>query len=167
MKKYISIYLLIFLTMISCNSIGSDQTEIEKNIEHLYSMRESIYVVALDKNLFSRKLVHELNNLKLIRKMDEERISNNEHPTDKPFMIEGSIFSSLMDGYTEYSRKYISIEDSSAEGIVDFVYRSDPPEKWQDKVILFKENGWKIEDVIFSSEMTKDKNLKERIKSAN
>lgn len=162
MKKYISIYLLIFLTMISCNSIGSDQTEIEKNIEHLYSMRESIYVVALDKNLFSRELVHELNNLKLIRKMDEERISNSEHPTDKPFMIEGSIFSSLMDGYTEYS-----IKDSSAEGIVDFVYRSDPAEKWQDKVILLKEIGCKIEDVIFSSEMTKDKNLKERIKSAN
>jgi hypothetical protein len=163
MKKYISCHLLILLTMISCNNIGSDQKEIENKIHSLYAMKESIYEVTVDTNLFSKDLVGELNKLKLIRKMDEERIRKSEHPTDKPIMIEGSIFSSLMDGYSEYSIREISIEDSSAEVKVEFIYPSDPVEKWLDKVILVNEKGWKIDDVIFSSPMTKDKNLKERL----
>jgi hypothetical protein len=167
MKKYISSHLLIVLAIISCNRIDPDQKEIENRIHSLYAMKESIYEVAVDTSLFSRKLVEELNNLKRVRKMDEERIRKSEHPTDKPIMIEGSIFSSLMDGYSEYSVKEISIKDSYAEVMVEFTYPSDPVEKWQDKVILVNEKGWKIDDVIFSSPMTKDKNLKERIKSVN
>jgi hypothetical protein len=167
MKKYISSHLLIVLAIISCNRIDPDQKEIENRIHSLYAMKESIYEVAVDTSLFSRDLVDKLNNLKRIRIMDEERIRKSEHPTDKPIMIEGSIFSSLMDGYSEYSIREISIEDSSSEVIVEFIYPSDPIEKWQDIVILLNENGWKIDDVIFSLEMTKDKNLKERIKSVN
>lgn len=161
MKKYI--YLLILLAIISCNRIDPDQKEIENKIVKLYSMKESIYEVAVDTSLFSTNLVDELNNLKRVRKMDEERIRKSEHPGDKPIMIEGSLFSSLMDGYTEYAIKEISIEDPSAEVIVEFIYPSDPVEKWQDKVVLVNEKGWKIDDVIFSSPMTKDKNLTERL----
>lgn len=167
MKKSIYLHLLILVAIISCNPKGSDQKEIENKIVKLYSMKESIYEVAVDTSLFSTNLVDELNNLKRVRKMDEERIRKSEHPGDKPIMIEGSIFSSLMDGYTEYAIKEIAIEDSSAKVMVEFIYPSDPVEKWQDKVILLNENGWKIDNVIFSLEMTKDKNLKERIKSVN
>lgn len=165
MKKYS--YLLILVAIISCNPKGSDQKEIENKVHGLYFMKGSIYEVALDTSLFSNDLVENLNNLKRVRKIDEERIRKSEHPDDKPIMIEGSLFSSLMDGYTEYAIKEISIEDSSAEVIVEFIYPSDPVEKWQDKVILLNEKGWKIDDVIFSLEMTTDKNLKERIKSVN
>lgn len=161
MKKHIN--LLILLAIISCNRIVPDQKEIENKIHSLYAMKESIYEVVVDTSLFSKDLVEELNNLKRVRKMDEERIRRSEHPGDKPIMIEGSIFSSLMDGYTEYAIKGISIEDSSAEVMVEFIYPSDPVEKWQDKVVLVNEKGWKINDVIFSSPMTKDKNLKERL----
>ncbi|RPA70408.1 hypothetical protein EF405_03845 [Cyclobacteriaceae bacterium YHN15] len=167
MKKYISIHLLMVLVIISCNRIDPDQKKIEDKVHNLYAMKESIYEVAVDTSLFSRNLFEELNNLKRVRKMDEERIRKSEHPTDKPIMIEGSIFSSLIDGYSEYSIKEISIKDFYAEVMVEFIYPSDPVEKWQDKVILVNEKGWKIDDVIFSLEMTKDKNLKERIKSVN
>jgi hypothetical protein len=40
-------------------------------------------------------------------------------------------------------------------------------ENWLDKVILLIENGWEVDDVIFSLEMTNDKKLKERIKTVN
>jgi hypothetical protein len=163
MKKHISSHLLILLAITSCNRVVPDQKEVENRIVQLYSMRESIYEVTVDTSLFSKDLVEELNNLKRVRKMDEERIRKSEHPGDKPIMIEGSVFSSLMDGYTEYVIKEISIEDSSAEVMVEFIYPSDPVEKWQDKVVLVNEKGWKINDVIFSSPMTKDKNLKERL----
>lgn len=110
--------------------------------------------------MFSKDLLNKLNNVKTITKKDEERIKKSEFPTDKPIQIEGSVFSSLYEGYSKYTIQKISVKGNHAEAIIDFE-NSLYKESWSDKIILVKESGWKIDNVLFSKDNFKD--LKEKL----
>lgn len=138
---------LLLLFTVGCKNKVTRQ-EVETKINQLYSNQESIYGKAVDTNLFSKDLVKKIKNVQEITKADEERIKNSNSPTDKPVMLEGSVFTSLYEGFSKYTIKELSIKDNTAEAVVEFEYNySTPKIIWSDKVNLVNENGWKIDNV--------------------
>ncbi len=70
--------------------------------------------------------------------------------TDKPHMIEGDIFTSLLEGSTEHKVLSIKVNGTSAEAAVQFRHTQYNYE-WNDRVQLQQINGaWKIDDVIYT-----------------
>lgn len=71
--------------------------------------------------------------------------------TDKPHMIEGDIFTSLLEGSTEHKVLSIKVNGTAAEAVVQFEH-SQYNYKWSDRVQLQQIDGaWKIDDVIYTS----------------
>ena len=71
--------------------------------------------------------------------------------TDKPLMIEGDIFTSLLEGNTSQEIKGITIGDQASKATVEFVNNNYPQYKWCDSVLLIKEAGvWKIDDILYT-----------------
>ena len=91
-----------------------------------------------------------MKNIRNITELDVKRVHNSDFPTDKPFQFEGSVFTSLSDGYSKYTITTISINNNKAYVTIDFEYNSIPKVKWTDKVVLINNNGWKIDNILFS-----------------
>jgi hypothetical protein len=141
---------LIFLGLLGCQIHQSAESEITSKTHALYKNQRTFYEIALDDNLFSAALIQKMKNLRSLTEIDLARIKSSEFPTDKPFLIEGSIFTSISDGYSKYTIKEIVIRGDEAKVNVDFEYNSTPKEIWSDQVIFKNAGGWKIHNVLFS-----------------
>lgn len=71
--------------------------------------------------------------------------------TDKPHMIEGDIFTSLLEGSTEHKVLSVTVTGTAAEAVVQFKNTNYDNYQWSDRVQLQQINGaWKIDDVIYT-----------------
>ncbi len=166
MKKTKFALIALTLLLTSCMSSLSDNKEINNKLSQLYSKQQDIYTTKIDTNLFSKDLVIKLNKVISSTKKDQERIKISEFPTDKPIQFEGSVFSSLYEGYSKYSIEKITIKGNKAVALLNFE-NSLYKDSWSDEVVLVKENGWKIDNVLFSKKNSLIKNLKEKLKTIN
>ncbi len=140
--------------------------EINQTLAQLYDKPMGIYD-SIPSNLFSKDLLKKINAVRKITKDDEARIAKSASPTDKPIMIEGNFLTSKWNySYTTYAVKEIKIDKNEARVLIDFVNLTTTPEiKWSDTAILVNENGWKIDDVLYASEDSETKDLKENLDS--
>lgn len=158
--------LFYLLLIVSCSGVSKEEKQIEAKVRQLYSIKQSIYAMELDSTLFDSELLDLLLQIRSIRERHLEIIAKSEYPTDKPIMIEGSVFSGLLDGYSGYKMLTIAIANNLAEVVVRLEYPSEPIEQWQDKITLIKENEvWKIRNITFSTEISSDADLKNRFDS--
>ena len=164
--KQFNLFLLALITVafFSCKN-DSNKTDIESKINQLYAKQESIYGKEPDANLFSKPIVESLKNVQNITKADAERIKNSNSPSDKPVMLEGSVFTSMYDGFAKYTIGEITVTENATEAAVSFESNGTPKETWTDKVLLVNENGWKIDNVVFTGKNVDDKDLKGRLAS--
>lgn len=71
--------------------------------------------------------------------------------TDKPHMIEGDIFTSVLEGSTEHKVLSVIVNGSTAEATVQFQHTQYDNMQWSDRVQLQQINGaWKINDVFYA-----------------
>lgn len=119
---------------------------------------ENIYNKTIPKDLFSSDLKTILEKSIKASKANIERIKNSPNPTDKPLLLEGSVFSSLYEGFTTYKIKSIQIMESTnpigtaAKVTIEFEYSGSSPHIiWTDKVHLVDsfDAGWRIDNIIF------------------
>lgn len=167
MIKYTTILFLfsLLLLVFSCSSDEQSKKEISNTISELYQKDWSIYD-SIPRNLISTDLMNKIESVRKITKEDEERIAKSASPTDKPILLEGSIFSSLYEGYTKFSIQQIFIKDGQAEAVIDFENNTvKPVEKWTDTIILKNEKGWKIDQVLYSKKYSDSKDLTEKLNS--
>lgn len=163
MKKITFLLLGILLSaLMGCGDTDSKK-EIEEKIHELYADPQDIYGKEPNQHIFSKDLVGRIKFQQDKTQKDKERIKNSPFPTDKPAILEGSVFTSLPDGFSKYLVKNISISDNTAEALVEFEYPSEPKETWTDKIMLVQENGWKIDNILFSEKFKGDKDLKQRL----
>jgi hypothetical protein len=156
---------LVMVLVVACHNYNESKNEIESKISSFYSKQESIYNISINNGLFSKALSQEIENLRGITNKDANRIKNSSSPFDKPIIFEGSIFTSIYDGYQKHTIKEVIIKEKTAEVTVDFEYNSAPKIFWTDKVFLINDDGWKIDNIQFDSKISKDKNLRDRITS--
>ena len=119
-----------------------------------------------DTSIFSNELVRAIKQANQITQLDRERIQRSEFPTDKPILVEGAVFSSLLDGFTRYKVRKIEVQTPYATVLVDLEYDANPKEAWTDEVILIYENGWKINNIIFSEDYSFYKDLRAKLTNA-
>lgn len=162
MKKQLFLYLGIFLFFISCkkderNEANSTNTAITQKINDLYSQygksNEAVYNQPISNDLFSPEMKKILETAINASKADIEKVKNSDHPDEKPLIFEGAIFSSLYEGYTAYTIKNISVQDKTAEALVQFEYNmASPKVSWTDRILLIdSDKGWKIDNIVFDS----------------
>ena len=105
---------------------------------------------ALEKEIFSAQLSQLVRETKATEKLSRESILRSKTPTDKPLLIEGEVFTSLYEGYTNYNRSDTGYFDYKKSKIPAFFENSHYKEKWVDTLVLsFENDTWKFHDVIY------------------
>jgi hypothetical protein len=145
---------------------ASAQTQIRQKIADLYTKHgkssDSIYSQAIGTDLFSADLENLLQQVLEVSKADQERIAKSEYPTDKPAILEGSVFSSLYEGPTGYSIQSIEMAESvkplGTQATVRVAMENtsvSPPITWTDSVHLVNvfDSGWRVSNISFAPEM--------------
>ncbi|MCS3528837.1 hypothetical protein [Chryseobacterium sp. JUb7] len=147
--------------------------EITKKLETLYSTygksSDAIYSQPVIKDLFSPDLENTFQEAIDVSKADIDKVKKSTHPTDKPSLMEGSIFTSLYEGYTTYKIKTIDVSESTkpigshADVTVELENSSVTPKiTWTDTVHLINalDSGWKVDNINFSGKTATAKDLK-------
>ncbi|SDR08568.1 hypothetical protein SAMN05421664_3469 [Chryseobacterium soldanellicola] len=176
--KQLLFCLSIFLLFTGCKksenhpkNFDADKKITEK-LEEFYRIygksSDAIYNQPIPKNLFSSDLEKTFQKAIDLSKTDIKKVKKSDHPGDKPLLLEGSIFTSLYEGFTDY--KIVSIVvlndskplESSATVIVELKNTHYPNAKWTDiiRFINFQESGWKIDNVVFSKKMSQIPDVK-------
>lgn len=155
---------MLLLLLLGCGANNKAETEIKSTIDALYGAHTNIYEMPLNNVIFSEEILIDIKRIRKETEQDIFRIKHSDYPTDKPFLMEGSTFTSLADGYSKYAIREIFIKGEAAEVLVDFEMNATPPLSWSDKVILKKTNGWKIHNIIFLN-TDGDDNLIHRLKA--
>lgn len=75
------------------------------------------------------------------------------NPTDKPNILEGEIFAGLYEGYTSYKMGPARVIGDRASVAVTFKNKGYKT-RWTDDVKLVNDNGWKIDNVLFTGGWT-------------
>lgn len=166
MKNLSFIIITLFTSLLILSSCqGDTNSEITKQIDALYSNNKSTQEILNDSNLWSASRIFQFKQIALLSQRDYERISKSSMPTDKPILLEGSIFTSLYDGFTSYKIQDYTIKNDTAHVIVSLKYEHDgiALENWIDTVVLIKENQWRIDDVQFDKKMSNYKSLSESL----
>jgi hypothetical protein len=137
---------------------GHTDQEITQRINQLYTTYgasgEALYDQPISESLFSPELKKIIEDAVNASKADIERIKKSEYPDDKPFLLEGSVFTSQYEGFTSYKIKKIHTPDPSGKSIKADVELENaafsPKTVWTDQVQLIKIDGtWKIDNINF------------------
>ncbi|KPH14460.1 hypothetical protein [Chryseobacterium sp. ERMR1:04] len=182
--KQLFLGLSIFLVCINCKrneehpKIPRADVEITQKINTLYKTygksSDAIYNQSIPKFLFSHELEETFQEAIDSSKADIEKVKNSDHPTDKPLLMEGSVFTSLYEGYTSYTIKSIDVKESTqplgaaADVIIDFENSQVSPKiTWTDKIHLVNpyHAGWRIDNITFSENLTGENNLKSSLQN--
>lgn len=179
MKK-LFIYLSLFIFFFSCKKkdsglqAQSPNSEITKVLEKFYQQygksSEALYDQPIAQDLFTPQIRKEIEEIVSASKQDIERIKKSAHPDDKPLLLEGSVFTSLYEGYTSYRIKSISTREmkpkvKTADAIVTFENTAVSPKiEWTENVHLINPSGsgWEIDNITFDK-IAQVKDLKTRL----
>ncbi|MBK1896825.1 hypothetical protein [Chryseobacterium paridis] len=165
--KHLFSCLCILLIFNSCvTSKTTSEVEVSSKIDQLYKYTTSSNSIS-SKDLFSPDLKNILDEAHSVSVADAERIKKSDHPTDKPAMVESFIFTGVPDATKQKVTK-INITGNTAEATVELEigeYKADdktyPAVVWENSIQLINDNGWKIDNIIF----TERSNLKEQLKA--
>lgn len=179
MKK-LFIYLSIFIFLFSCKKKDSGlqaegpNAEITKVLKKFYGQygqsSEALYNKPIAQNLFTPQIRKEIEEIVNASKEDMERIRKSAHPDDKPLILEGSVFTSLYEGYTKYEIKSIETRTikpnvQTADAVIEFENKAVAPKStWKENVHLINPSGtgWEIDNITFDK-IAQVKDLKTRL----
>lgn len=180
MKSIKQLFIILSLSLVftgcmkneKSTDLSSSETEIRQKLATLYSTygksSDLLYSQAIVKDLFSPALEKNLQRAVDASVADIEKIAKSDHPTDKPALLEGSLFTSLYEGFTSYKITSIDISQSTsashlqADVLVTLENtRVSPSIHWTDSVHLAttSDHGWRIENIKFSEQTGNAKDL--------
>ncbi|MFM1960566.1 MAG: hypothetical protein RL588_2083 [Pseudomonadota bacterium] len=87
-------------------------------------------------------------------------------PTDKPNILEGEIFAGLYEGYTHYRMGPARVIGDRASVAVTFTNKGYKT-RWTDDVKLVNDNGWKIDNVLFTGGWTGQTSTRDTLRQFN
>lgn len=161
MKQILLVLSSTLLFLSSCTS--ADKKEITKSIADFYEKRE--HYSKKDERLMSQDLIALLRAAKAKEEASAAHVAKSDHPTDKPLLIEGAIFSSLYEGSTAHEILSIDVNEDHAVVLVKFTNTEGPQQSWEDTLFFLNEGGWKLENVVYGmSQKGSPRNLKNFLK---
>jgi len=177
--KHLFLCLSVFLVFTSCKksenqpkSLAAD-AEITQKLKEFYGIygksSDVIYDRPIPKNLFSSDLEKTFQEAIDVSNADAEKVKKSAHPTDKPALLEGSIFTGLYEGFTTYKVKSIDVKENNqnATVTVDFENANFQNTKWTDtvKLVNFSDSGWRVDNITFSEKLSGTKDVKTSLKN--
>lgn len=179
--KQLFFYVSIALFLTGCKKSDakpqlSADAEVTQKVNELYSTYRNssdLYNKAIPENLFSPEMKTVLADATNASKADIEKIKKSDHPDDKPMLLEGSIFTSLYEGYTSYKIKSIDIMESTdpigtaADVSIEFENSNVTPKvEWVDKIHLIEpfDTEFRIENIYFGK-LGNNQNLKSNLQN--
>lgn len=87
-------------------------------------------------------------------------------PTDKPNILEGEIFAGLYEGYTSYKMGPARVIGDRASVAVTFTNKGYKT-RWTDDVKLVNDDGWKIDNVLFTGGWTGQTSTRDALRQFN
>jgi hypothetical protein len=163
----------ILMSVMACNqNIKTENTKKEQKeiirslLKQMYY--EDVYMESpLDNTLIFTKEVVALNKqCDSVTDADAERIAKSDFPTDKPYMREGSLISSLYEGVTHFYINDIKTVKEQTIVTVTLSNKHYPSQKqWKEKIIFINQNGLKIDNIYFDNDLldTTKPNLKKSL----
>jgi hypothetical protein len=82
---------------------------------------------------------------------EEQSIKKSSSPTDKADMFDCDILSSVGEKCSYYKIKKIVINADRASVYIECSIDGKVVSRWNDELLLVRENGWKIDNVIYDS----------------
>ncbi|GEN74685.1 hypothetical protein [Chryseobacterium hagamense] len=179
MKK-LFIYFSLFLFLFSCKKNDSGlkaqepDAEVTQVLVKFYSQYgrsgKALYNQPVAHGLFTPQIRKEIEEIVKASKEDIERIKKSAHPEDKPLLLEGSVFTSLYEGYTKYQIGPVEIRTikpniRTADAVIEFKNTDVAPKMaWREKVHLINTSGagWEIDNITFDK-IAQVKDLKTKL----
>ena len=146
-KTNVIFFICGILIFSACSS--PDYKEAEKTVQDFYTHYKPGDYRVVNKSLLSKDLIAKMEAAALKQSKDAERIKS-LGSTDKPFMIEGDVYTSLYEGANHY--EIIKTAGETGWTKVEIQFKNSFYNKsWSDTLFLIKEgNSWKIDNVLYT-----------------
>jgi hypothetical protein len=139
---------LLLLLVAACRPTASAPDGPADTVNVFFSNYDGNFRSA-DRSLLSADLAADIGAAVNGERESAAAVAASEFPTDKPSILEGEIFSGLYEGFTGFSAAPARIEGDRATVPVTFT-NAHYNVGWSDEVLLVDENGWKIDDVLYT-----------------
>lgn len=156
------IFILSAILLFSGCNQQNEKEEVEKAMTTFFSAYKKDSYREIDRRLFSDKLATLLDQATEREKEEVQIVLDSDYPTDKPFMLDFDIFTSMVEGVDSIRVLQISIIADTARVNVSFantLYNNTI--EWNDQLILIKEKDWKLENVLYGEENMEFKSLQD------
>jgi hypothetical protein len=145
-----TIYLLLCAALFVGGCTNSER-DVKTSVVYFYTNLQPDHR-NVDTKLLSKSLVALLEKARLREVLEADKVAKSASPSDKPVHIELNVFASHLEGGVfSFAVNNISINEDTAVVTMDFA-ETWPDKKvypWTEKVILIKEDGWKIDDIVY------------------
>lgn len=162
MRSIYAIFSLFFIyTMSSCDNEIKDANQV---VNQFYSSYKPGDFRIVDKSFLSKELGTQIDKATLMQAEDAKRLKA-IGSTDKPLMIEGDIYTSLMEGATSHEIIRSDIANGTVKAEVKFV-NNHYNHTWNDTVVLINEGGsWKIDNILYTPKQGGVKSIRDLLDS--
>jgi len=147
-----------------CTGCGrqKDKTEADEAVMTFFSAYKRNSYRGIDRQLFSDGLKDLLNKATAREEKEVELVLNSDYPTDKPYILDFDVFTSMVEGADSLRILRTTIKADTAQIDVLFSNGSfDNIVEWEDQLIFVKKTGWVLDNVIYGADNMEFKSLQD------
>lgn len=150
MRKTILLFCFLSLNLnVSCDIINEDEaTKVVETFYNSHDQNENDFR-KMDTLLLSNELIYLIKKVKKREEQEIEIIKNSAYPTDKPFTLDGDVFTRVNEGVYTYKILEIKHFKNKMKVLVEFTNKTYKELTNYADIILIPNNGWKIDNIIF------------------
>lgn len=162
-KTLILFYFLSLIFCISCDKIVEEEaTKIVENFYKLHDKNDNDFR-KMDTLMLSSNLIDLIKKTKKREVQEIELVKNSAYPTDKPFTIDGDLFTRINEGIFNSKILEVKLFKNKIKVLVEFDNKTYKELTNYADVILIPDNGWKVDNIIFKK-YEGNKSLQEDLK---
>ncbi|MDR2913958.1 MAG: hypothetical protein LBV74_03845 [Tannerella sp.] len=139
-----------------------EKKEVDKAVMAFFSAYKQDSYREIDRRLFSDKLTKLLDQATEREKKEFDIVLKSDYPTDKPFMMDFDVFTSMPDGADSIRILQTTIKaDTAWVNVVFGISDHNSKFEWNDQLVFIKNTTWKLDNVMYGEENTTIKNLQD------
>lgn len=158
----ITILLLSVCILFSGCDRQQEKKAVDKAVMDFFSAYKQDSYREIDRRLFSDKLTKLLDQATEREKQEVDIVLKSDNPTDKPFILDFDVFTSMADGADSIRILQTTLKADTA--LVSVLFSNsgyNSTVEWYDRLIFIRDTEWKLDNVIYGAENMEVKSLQE------
>ncbi|WMW78457.1 hypothetical protein RF683_03140 [Flavobacterium sp. 20NA77.7] len=148
-KTALLFYFFSLIFCIGCDKIDEEEaTKVVDNFYKIHDQNDNDFR-KMDTLLLSRDLIDLIRKTKKREEQEIELIKNSAYPTDKPFTVDGDLFTRVNEGIYNHKILEVKLFKNKIKVLVEFNNKTYKELTNYADVILIPDNGWKVDNIIF------------------